>query len=678
MLGLWGKGGFKKYWKDTILLYDDLYFSSATKNTTALARRFTREVDKIGIDFIGSYDGTNVSFYYLITKFPRELPISFKDRLRRECKPGVRVNFLNYMRGHRIDWNSAQMRSRLRYLKQAGEQNDSSEIDAYNLHENIESLGNQSWVEESLSYLAIADLKRERSLMKSNMLMVISGKRGEDFDETVNKVVKQAQHIGLELYRVLYDIPDILRFFSPFSHVPTKGAEELMTTQVITDEIVARYVTYNQGTLGTSGVCFGVDVFSRFPVLKKVKAKDDVAENWLITAETGGGKSHTVKDLILQLLGLGYNGTIMDIEGFEYIPLANYVSHNSKVQVINMAEGSGNYFDPVEISDPTGIEEIDKDAKNMSLNFTLSTFKTLLGNSYYEDDWLDTVVNDAVAETYKKVGVTDDMDTWSNSKGLTLFDVYYMFHELKEKRFRDDEGYLSALEKAIAKTGKYFEPDGTRSSVFTDRVAVSDIIDADLVVCSFGMAGKSPQAVDDIQLALMQLGAAQLSHQRSIFSKSKGKFNFKVWEEFQRWGKFPDSEKTIGVAVTGGRKLGDVNIILTNDVAQILKDDRFGILSNITSFMIGAIADEQVRAELSQRLSIPHMQRELDAIAKAKKSDDDLIEGDLNIEDEDSLDPLRYSFLCGLDRTKYAVVRVELPKDIRKSKVFRTGVDLKG
>lgn len=672
MLGLWGKGGFKKYWKEVITLYDDLYFSKTIRNLSELGRRLPKEPDQIGIDFVGSYDGDNVMFYYYIQSLPRELLIDFKDRIRRECKPGVRVNFLNYIRGHKIDWDSAQMRSRLRVLEQVSRENDSSDINAYNLHENIGALGKQDWIEESLKYLAVADRKRGRSLLKSSILMTVSGKRGEVFDDSIKAIEEYAKHIGIKLQRVLYDIPDVIRFFSPFSRVYVKSVAGVLPTQVLTDEILARYSTYNQGTLGSKGISFGIDVYSGFPVLKVVKPKEDTAENWLITAETGGGKSFRVKDTVLQLLSLNYNGTIMDIEGYEYIPIANFMSHNSKVEIINMAEGSGKYFDPVEISDETGIEEIDKEAKNMSINFTLAIFKTLLGKAYGEDVWLDTVINDAVAETYKDAGVNEDRSTWYRSKGLTLFDVYRKLHDLKQKKFRNEEGYLSALEKAIAITGRYFEPDGTRSNLFKERVVVSDIIDADLVVCSFGMAGKSPQAVDEIQLALMQLGAAQLSHQRSIFSKSQGKFNFKIWEEFQRWGKFPDSDKTIGVAVTGGRKLGDVNIIITNDVGQILKDDRFGILSNITSFLIGAIADEQVREELCNRLSIPHMKKELDAIAQAKRDDNE--ERGNNV---GATSPLTYAFLAGLDRSKYGIVRVELPEDIAKSALFKTGVDLK-
>ncbi len=381
-----------------------------------------------------------------------------------------------------------------------------------------------------------------------------------------------------------------------------------------------------------------------------------------------------LKFLLFQLLASNYNGTIMDIEGFEYIPLANFVSHKSKVTILNMAEGSGNYFDPVEIFDPVGIEEIDKDAKKMSINFTTAIYKTLLGRAYEQDVWLETVVSDMVSKLYSDAGVTDDMSTWALSKGKTLHDGYQKLLEIQDKQLRKDEGYLSAVEKAIATMGRYFEKDGIYASMFKKRVAVSELIDADLVVCSFGMAGKSQHSIDSTQLALMQLGAAQLSHQRSIFSKAKGKFNFKVWEEFQRWGNFPDSDKTLGVAVTGGRKLGDVNIILTNDVGKILKDDKFSILPNVTSFLIGAIADKDVRDELCDRLSIPLMKSDLSDIAAAKRDDSDAVEGDYR-KDESSL---TNSFLCGLDRSKYGIVKALVPEYLRRSKVFKTGVDLEG
>lgn len=675
MLGLFNKRGLKAYWKEVIGLYDDLYYTSQVKDRSELAIKRPRERGKVSIDFSSIRDGENITALYIIESLPKELILDYRDRIRSECRAGVRANFLNRMRKHVIDWDSASMRSRLRVLEQVSNETDEKEVNAYNLHKNLSSLGKQSWIEESLTYLSVADRSRGRALLKTSTLMIVSGKAGEEFDQSLSGIQQFCSRLGIKLERVLFDIPEVLQYFSPYyalSYQTEQKMQRRIPTQVMTDEIAARFNTYTQGTLGVRGISFGIDVFSGFPVLKVVKPKEDTAENWIITAETGGGKSHTIKDKLIQLLGAGFNGTIMDIEGFEYIPIANFVSHSSDVVVINMAEGSGNYFDPVEISQPTGFEDIDKDAKNLSINFTIAIFKTLLGRTYYEDTWYDTVINDAVSETYLSAGVFEDPETWVNSQGLTLFDIYDRFIILKDSNFREDEAYISALKKTIAILSKYFEKDGTRSSLFKKRVNIEDIIDAELVICSFGMAGKSPQTVDETQLNLMQIGAAQVSHQRSIFSKSQGKFNFKVWEEFQRWGKFPDSEKTLGVAVTGGRKLGDVNIIITNDVGQILRDDIFSILPNITSFLVGAISDEEVRHNLLHRLSVPHLIPELDAISKAKRDDDEDSQGG------GATHPLTYSFLCGLDRSKYTIVKTKLPPELEKSKLFKTGVDLNG
>lgn len=673
MLGLWGKGGFKKYWGEVISLYDDLYFTYKTKNLSYNSRKLPSTKGKIGVDFAATHDGDKIVFYYLISELPRELSIDFKAGLRRDCKEGVKVNFYNYIRRHNIEWNSTQMTSRLRTLKRVGSDNNKEGVDAYSMHNRIGALSKQSWIEDSLTYLSVADLKRGRSLLKSSILMTVSGTKGMDFDVSVATLERYAENRGIKLQRVLYNIPEIVRFFSPFSRELSDKVKRSLPTQVITDEIMARYNVYTQGTLGNRGIIFGVDVHSGFPVLKVVKPREDTAENWLVTAETGGGKSNTIKEKIIQLLAMGYNGTVMDIEGFEYIPLANFVSNNSKVIIINMAEGSGSYFDPVEISDMSGIPEIDSEAKNMSSNFTIALFKTLLGESNANNDMMDTAINDALSALYLEQNITTEPETWINSKGLTIFDVYRHLKQNLDTKYRDIPDYLESLGKAIAILGRYFEEGGIRNSMFSDRVLVSDIIDADLVICSFGMAGKSPQSVDKIQLALMQISAAQLSHQRSIFSKAQGKYNFKVWEEFQRWGNFPDADKTIGVAVTGGRKLGDVNIIITNDVGIILKDDRFGIFSNITSYLIGAISDRKVRHDLCDRLTIPHMKDELDTISKAKRDDSDELD-----KFSTQLNKFTYSFLCGLDRSKFGIIRTELPPDIAKSKIFKTGVDLGG
>jgi hypothetical protein len=296
------------------------------------------------------------------------------------------------------------------------------------------------------------------------------------------------------------------------------------------------------------------------------------------------------------------------------------------------------------------------------------------------------------------------MSTWGNSAGFTLYDVYNTLKSLKsngdakraisamftqslweEKQgigqalsrndvnrlITSNDGYQKAIDMCIAKISRYFEPNGIRAHLFRKRIAIDEIQDAKLVICSFGMAGKSPNTVDPIQMALMQLYSANISHLRSVFSKKAGKFNFKLWEEFQRWGGFPDADKTINVALTGGRKLGDVNIIVTNKVIDMLKDDKFGVFSNITSIAIGCIWDAEVREDLCNRLTIPQMKSELDTLVTNNKDLSAYIDGDTLM-----TNPYSKAFLIGLDKTVYTLSRMSIPKGLRDSHIFRTGVDL--
>lgn len=698
-------GKIKEHKKRTvnfITLWDEIGTSYVKKHDSEYGER---RLYNLYVDTNGFYSGEdNVTFVYSIDGYPREIRNSYISDLRTCCRGGVRISVISPLEKTVIDWTSTQMRARLKVWKTLEEEN--GEIDEYNLHSKLTTLDSQDWRKDSLIYLSTAEIRRKRKLFKFRTLMLVSGTRGKDFNDVVKEIEKQFKLLNIQYSRIIGDIPEYLKVFSPFSNTFDSGILDKCGCITIPDELLSRFNTYSQGLVGKDGIVWGTDIYSGFPCFKPIKRTTETAENWLITAETGGGKSFFVKGLLVQLLADdNYNGTIMDVEGFEYKPLGNFLSHNDEVVKLNMAEGSGNYYDPVEII-VTGNPELDEDMYSLSTSFTLSLFKCLLGNTTEYDEWIDIVITDAVALTYGKAGVdATDMSTWNKSKGYTLFDVYNELkslktngdagraisamsaHSLYEEKLGignrlstndvnrlivSNEGYQKSIDMCIAKISRYFEPNGVRSSLFKNRITIDDIKSAKLVICSFGMAGKSPNTVDPIQMALMQLYSANISHLRSIFSKFDGKFNFKLWEEFQRWGGFPDADKTINVALTGGRKLGDINIIITNNVKAMLDDDKFGVFGNLTSFAIGAIGDAYTREELCARLTIPMLQADVDKIADENKDLAAYIEGDTLLQN-----PYSKAFLLGLDRTVYTVSRMSIPKNLRESELFRTGINKK-
>lgn len=654
---------------------------------TVLKKGISSSASASGKDFY--YDTTGyynkddgVTYMYTLDGYPSAMETSFRTNLRNECRGETRISIISLMDRHDIDWNSNQMKSKLRSWQILDESKD--DVNVYNMHQNIAEMDSIEWKKASLVYLNDAVLRRSRKTFRFRSAVLVSGKRGQDFDDSIDAIENYCKQRGIVLTRVLYNVPQFMSMYSPFKLSRDPKLEKEVGNVVLTDELLSRFNTFSQGKIGKSGEYWGTDIFSCFPCLKPTKVKNTDAETWLITGETGSGKSYFGKGLIIQLLGKPYiNGTINDVEGFEYTDLLEFETDEDKMILINMAEGQGLYFDPVPII-LTGDAQSDETMYSMSVSFTTVMFKTLVGDvDTHIRVWVDIIIDEAVSRTYKNAGVRqDNLDTWVNSLDLSIFDVYYQAKEmlmnpskssteLTDKVF-DNKDYLDALQVVVGKLSRYFEDTGTLRGTFTKRVLLEDIAHAKLVINSFGMAGKSPDTIDPVQMSLMQMYAANISHIRSIFSKVDGKYNFKVWEEFQRWGTFPNSERIITTALTGGRKLGDINIIMTNKVSDLLSDDKFGIFGNISSVAIGCIWDAKVRQELCERLSMQNFESDLNTLVIKNKQ---LV----NYVDGDTVQDSAYSkaFLIGLDKTYYTISRMNLPEEWDSMSLFQTGVELK-
>jgi len=360
-----------------------------------------------------------------------------------------------------------------------------------------------------------------------------------------------------------------------------------------------------------------------------------------------------------------------------------------------MAEGQGSYFDPVSIV-TTGDEALDRAGGVFSLSksYTLVFFRTLVGDQVMSTNpWASNIIDAAVAKTYMNAGVLEsDYSTWSRSADLTLHSIYQVIKQdhltLAQERARlvrassytpDDfrvtnEEYCATLDLVRAQLARYFEtPEhgGILSSIFSNRVSIDEVANSKIVLCSFGMESRSSVQVDPIQMNLAQLSAANISHIRSLYCKREGKFNVKVWEELQRWASFPGSREILSVAITGGRKMGDINFMIGNDPSLFMgAAASLNVFSNVTSFCIGAIADAPTRAEIAKSLSVEELLPDLDALV-LKAGDTETFNTSSTTSAAES--PYRRAFLIKLDKSVVTIGKVDLPEFIAKSELLRTG-----
>lgn len=646
----------------------DFYYSNILDKN--LSQKAVTKQYNVYADFVGIYSNLDkVTFLYVIDDFPTEIENSFANTLRRECSNDVRLSLIHIMSPHYINWNSPRNKNRFKSWREIDNVGNDEEVDAFNYFEVISASDSREFRASSLIYMSDATKRRNRTTLKRRSMVILSGKRGLSFDEAAKNIELKCTKMGIKLRRVIDDVPEFLSAFSPFN--VSNGETSILkrvNSFIWTDEVIARMSSYAEGTVGKGSVYFGTDIFSNFPVAKEVKRDSTDAENWLFTAITGGGKSYYTKGILSQLLASKYmNGTINDFEGNEYQSIGYTLEAGGDLVVtLDLSERSKTYFDPVEIY-TTGDLVMDDLMYDLSTSITLAMFKTLVGKKIgAESSWVETILETQVAVFYASLNVfSDDISSWVNTRGKTIQDVYKTILEYKPK----DDNALEAYNKIVARLDIYFGETGRRAGYFINRVTIDEIKDAKLVINSFGMRGKSEGTVSAVAIELMQLYAALISQLRSIFSLAQGKFNFKVWEEFQRYSSLPDAEKIITPALTGGRKNGDINIIITNKPGELIKEDKFGIFETITTFAIGAVGDAHVRAELCKRLSIPTMTVELDKIEE--NTSKDLTKG----EDNDTMTSI-YSkaFLVGLDKADYTVVKMQIPKYLSDSEMYKTGV----
>ena len=645
---------------------------------------------QLAIGFSNISSEEQITKYFMISRFPDYIKPRLIDIIRQKCmNKGIKINFYFNAVPHRINWESPEMKNRMAVWRRYSVEHDGS-VDVFSYREQRGQALARQRIIMSTKYLNEAELEYKRSFLKVYFIIEISAKRDEEslvkMSDSIARLKDLCKQSDIKLSELRINMIDWVRAISPFSLSVAKELSGRLAKKVLTDDVLANFNSFKQGRIGTHGVTLGIDVLNGGPVMRKFKEDPDAADNWLISAGTGGGKSYWVKTLLTYLLADNFVISVMDYEGDEYLNLANLLraGNPDDVRVVSMGKGSAVYFDPCEIPDITGDPNVDSDLKESAVGFIMAIFRTIVcgidGNFSKEEE---RVMSLAIQRMYDAAGVTEEKETWHRSKGLRLHDVYGELKELQESKelVDSDSGNLKhkAVISIVDSASVYFEPGEVKSGSFKQPMSANQLYKAKFIVFSFGMKGADNSATDPTILALKQLSVAYVNIQISNYCKYvRHCFNVKVWEEFQRWGAIGNSSNSSGSSssiiintITGGRKRGDVNFIITNDLGALLDDNNAAnktLRQNIQNYAIGGIKDNSVREEFCDKFDQQDIKLALDKIAKANSRKRTGTGG--------SSSKYSHAFCLAMEDGKKAIVKVELPKALRDSKLFKTGVDV--
>lgn len=647
----------------------------------------TQELDnsQLAIGFSNISSQQQLTKYFVISKFPDYMKTQMIDTMRKKCmRAGLKINFYFYAEPHRINWDSPEMRNRMVIWRRYSAEH-SGQIDVFSYRtQRGEAIARQRII-QSTKYLNEAELEYKRSFMRVIFVIEISAKRDEESLANMADSIQALKDIcyqsDIKIQEMRINMIDWVRGIGPFCLSFAKEIYDKLSKKVVTDDILANFNQYSQGRIGIDGVPLGMDILNGVPVMYKFKRDPDQAENWLISAATGGGKSMWLKSLLIYLLAENIVGCVMDYEGDEYTNIANYIRADrpDDVKIVSMGAGSTVYFDPCEIPDLTGDPKVDDDLKKSAIGFITSVFRVIVcGDRSNFSRAEERVISLAIQRMYDTVGVTEDKETWHRSKGLRLRDIYYEIKQMvdtKELVDNDTENLKHRAAVSIMDSASvYFEQGEAKFGTFETAMSANELYKAKLIVFSFGMKGASESQSDPTLLALKQLSVAYVNISISNYCKYvKHCFNVKVWEEYQRWIENPSSAPIINNSITGGRKRGDINFIITNDLGAILDDDNElnkKLRLNIQNYVIGKIPDQKVREQFVDKFDVQDVQIALDTIAKAHSdtSSSSKVSG--------AQSRYKYSFCIVLESGKKAIVKSMLPKALLKSKLFSTGVQI--
>lgn len=683
---------------DLIKMWDDVYDEYRSRYNPERALASNR---RLYMDSNFTYSKVqNVTAYYVVDELPPEFEMGYRATFRTMVPEGISMNFIEDNEIFELNWDDPKVKTRLSVLDEVSDktQEEAQTTSRYNAHKYVKSRQKDERLAMSIDYANDATMSDQdkRYLYKVRVMIVITGQRSEEFTRVLKDFERMCEHrTGLQVRRVTGVIADTVSDFSPFSAEMTKESKRKIRSTFTSDELRAQWHPFEQGIVGYGTTYLGTNIETHSPVFHQFKRDVTDAEIVIILGMSGSGKSYLMKLLSTQLAANdNMIMTINDYEGGEYKGLGVLLEKDFQVVSLDLGMGSGRYLDPVPLV-PTGDDEMDLTLFTRSRKNVIDLFRAVAGGETLSTyPWIRLIIERGVDLFYSSKGVSQDVSTWSNLTGCSIYSVYEYLKEyrpsfddllvsvteedkkvLKEEDIR--ELYKNALQAFQADRlyfletfGSYFDKSKKLNNYFTKPVYLSDIIDAKLVICDYNMRGVPESQLSELDAILIPMNAATVAYYRTVYPFSRGLYNVKIWEELQRFSSLPNAVEILKTPITGGRKAGDINIVASNDPAKLVEKDEYSLFANYTLAMVGKIKSPIYQEKVCQALGIMDLSDELAEIGAVIEEDEGLTAG----YDEVHSEPYKKAFILKLNSGESAVVKADLPKYLSDTPLFRTGV----
>jgi len=594
-------------------------------------------------------------------ELPMEIEYEFLTNLKRIASENGELKIVKRFTPYRFDRNSWATRNRMQIWKGHAERYEREKYKQSETDEIFSDLATKEvnrrilWMIRSWDWVNRTERNRDE-FCRYNIILELTAKDLPNLYKMEENISSALRSLDVDFGGIFVQTNEYYKTYSPASNGTPTLLSKMNKPNIISDRVASQFFDPGHGLAGDpDGLYFGTDVFTLESVTYNLKKGSDAA-NFLLTADTGGGKSAVSKTLMTHLALEGIYSIDVDYEGDEYTDIG--IAHGAKF--INMSSEASTYFDTTEIGDLTGDPKIDRTLKEEAISTTKLVFDVLTdfknGMNFEEL----SLFNDMILRVYEKRGVTEDPETWKYSKGSSYEELYRELWIM-----RDEPEYASKREQIdafITKLRLYFDGN-IYSGMFKNKISVNDLLGHPRIIFSFGMRGKTENTIDERSLALRQLFVGYLIMLICNYNKTVlKKLTAVKLEELQRYMTHEASGKIVNDIITGGRKRNMIVFLITNSPLQLVDimtaDDNSemskyskAIKNNIQGFIIGRLTDET-----SERLAQSFTQLK-NCLPEMK-----LINKDMDF---------KYCFLLHY-RGESSVVKFEIPPSLVKTSLYVT------
>lgn len=560
------------------------------------------------------YTKNKVKKMYFIRELPRLIDEGFLYDLKREIEE--KVSLVNSTYGlnqkcelidivkaspYELDFNSFRTRSRImmwkrRYEEAVRQYGGQTAIDELlESKETVETNDRNRWMIESWLFVKKAKEVDKSAFCKVNIILELVADSDDMLLECEKTLKDYLYRNDIKFSEVFLQSNEYHKAFSPAGNEDENLLAKMNPPTILNDDIITSFDVPTHGHVGDEvGIYFGTDIQTGVPVFYDVRKGSD-AKVFLITANSGEGKSNYTKGLLSCFDLLNISTITLDFEGDEYIPIGTLYD----AAFIKVGGENSRYFNTIAIGDLTGDPDIDMNLKNEAISVTERVFSLLLDENEGMTSYERSIFNDCINRVYELFGVTDDPNTWYKSKECTYFHIYAELVKMSKEDFYVKE-YGQHIKDMVIKLRTYFEHDGINRHLFANPINLDEILGRKHVIFSFGMRGTDENLINKKELALKQLFVGYLTTLIANHNKSQNRLTAVFLEELQRYLMHKYSGSLVANMVSGGRKRGMIIFLITNAPLQLmshvtsdtdLKPYVEAILGNVNGLIIGRLKD---------------------------------------------------------------------------------------